>query len=215
MSQTGREKLEKNIARNIALLRKHTGMTQAGLAEKIGYSDKSVSKWERGEGIPDVICLWQMAELFGVTVDTLLADEPVLPGEVPETIVQTEAKPAYGVNRWAIVLLSMAGVWLLAALAFIIVKLAVGDSALPFVIALPVTMLLAVIFNSIWGTRKWAFPVITVFVWCILFLICWICRRYNIWLLMTLGIPAAVIVWLSCRVRRVVAPADDGTGGAE
>jgi len=215
VSQTGRERLEKNIAKNIALLRKHTGMTQAGLAEKIGYSDKSVSKWERGEGIPDVICLWQMAELFGVTVDTLLADEPVLPGEVPETIVQTEAKPAYGVNRWAIVLLSMAGVWLLAALAFIIVKLAVGDSALPFVIALPVTMLLAVIFNSIWGTGKWAFPVITVFVWCILFLICWICRRYNIWLLMTLGIPAAVIVWLSCRVRRVVAPADDGTGDAE
>lgn len=215
MSQTGREKLEKNISKNIALLRKHTGMTQAGLAEKIGYSDKSVSKWERGEGIPDVICLWQMAQLFGVTVDTLLADEPVLPGETPAAVVQPEVKTSYGVNRWAIVMLSMAGVWLLAALAFIIVKLAGGDSVLPFVIALPVTMLLAVIFNSIWGIRKWAFPVITVFVWCILFLICWICRGYNIWLLMTLGIPAAVIVWLSCRVRRVVAPVDNGTDGAE
>ena len=50
MSQTGREKLEKNIARNIALLRKHTGMTQAGLAEKIGYSDKSVSNGSGAKG---------------------------------------------------------------------------------------------------------------------------------------------------------------------
>ena len=198
-----REKLERNIAKNIALLRKHTGMTQAGLAENIGYSDKSVSKWERGEGIPDVICLSQMAELFGVTVDTLLSDDPVLPGKIPEEEAPADAKPSYGVNHWAIVLLSMAGVWLLAALAYIIVRLAGGESLLPIVIAVPVTMLLAVIFNSIWGSRKWAFPVITVFVWSILFLICWVCRAYNIWLLMTLGIPASVIVWLACRVRKV------------
>lgn len=210
-----REKLEKNIAANIALLRKHTGMTQAGLAEKIGYSDKSVSKWERGEGIPDVICLSQMAELFGVTVDTLLSDDPVLPGEVPETAVQPEQKTSYGVNRWAIVLLSMAGVWLLAALAYIIVRLAGGESLLPIVIALPITMLLAVIFNGIWGARKWAFPVITVFVWSVLFFVCWICRRYNIWLLMTLGIPAAVIVWLSCRVRKVGKPEQESAESGE
>ena len=209
-----REKLERNIAKNIALLRKHTGMTQAGLAEKIGYSDKSVSKWERGEGIPDVICLSQMAELFGVTVDTLLADDPVLPGEVSETAVQPEEKTAYGVNRWAIVLLSLAGVWLLAALAYIIVRLAGGESLLPIVIALPVSLLIAVIFNGIWGSRRWAFPVIAVFVWSILFLICWVCRAYNIWLLMTLGIPASVIVWLACRVRKVekIKP-DDGESG--
>lgn len=196
-----REKLERNIAANIAALRKASGMTQAGLAERIGYSDKSVSKWERGEGIPDVICLSQMAELFGVTVDALLADEPVLPGEPAAPV--TQAKPSYVVNRWAIVLVSMAGVWLLAVLAFIIVKLAGGGSLLPFAIALPVTMLLAVIFNGIWGTRKWAFFVISALVWSILFLICWLCRGYNIWLLMTLGVPATVTVWLACRVRRV------------
>lgn len=211
-----REKLEKNIAANIALLRKRAGMTQAGLAEKIGYSDKSVSKWERGEGIPDVICLSQMADLFGVTVDTLLADEPAL-HDADEKPAEEKAAPdrtVYGVNRWAIVLLAMAGVWLLAALAYIIVRLTGGESWLPIVIALPVTMLLAVIFNSIWGNRKIAFPVITVFVWSILFLICWICRAYNIWLLMTLGIPAAVIVWLACRVRTVKTPVPDG-GEAE
>ena len=103
----------------------------------------------------------------------------------------------------------MAGVWLLAALAFIIVKLAGGESVLPFVIALPVTMLLAVIFNAVWGNRTGAFVTISALIWSILFLICWICRAYNLWLLMALGVPATVIVWLSCRVRRAVNPEPD------
>jgi len=197
-----RERLEKNIAKNIALLRKQTGMTQAGLAEKIGYSDKSVSKWERGEGIPDVICLSRMAELFGVTVDALLSDDASVPSAIPAAESEPESRMSYGVNHWAIVLLSMAGVWLLAVLACIIISLSGGESLLPVVIAVPVTLLLAVIFNAIWGERKWAFPVITLFVWSILFLVCWICRRYGIWILMALGIPAAVIVWLSCRVKK-------------
>lgn len=204
-----REVLEKNIAKNIALLRKNAGMTQAGLAEKIGYSDKSVSKWERGEGIPDVICLKQMADLFGVTVDAFLSDEAPAVQEVSAETELPAVKPAYQINRWAIVLLSMAGVWLLAALAFVIICLAGGYSLLPVVIALPVTMLLAVIFNSIWGSRKWAFPVISALVWSILFLICWICRAYQIWLLMVLGVPATVIVWLACRVKKTAKPVND------
>ena len=131
MGNVNREKLEQNIAANIAALRKACGMTQAGLAEKIGYSDKSVSKWERGEGIPDVICLSQMAELFGVTVDTLLADDPAIPGTSPAEVKTETASPVYAVNHWAIALVSMAGVWLLAVLAFIIVKLVGGESMLP------------------------------------------------------------------------------------
>ncbi|MBQ8186318.1 MAG: helix-turn-helix transcriptional regulator, partial [Clostridia bacterium] len=67
------------IARNITTLRKNAGMTQAGLAEKIGYSDKSISKWERAEGIPDVICLKAIADLFGVSVDYMLTEEHNVP----------------------------------------------------------------------------------------------------------------------------------------
>ncbi|MBQ8371183.1 MAG: helix-turn-helix domain-containing protein [Clostridia bacterium] len=209
MGNVSREKLERNIAANIAVLRKASGMTQAGLAEKIGYSDKSISKWERGEGIPDVICLKQMADLLGVTVDALLSDEAAVPGSEPVQAESGAASPVYAVNHWAIALVSMAGVWLLAALAFIIVKLAGGESVLPFVIALPVTMLLAVIFNAVWGNRTGAFLTISALIWSILFLICWICRAYNLWLLMALGVPATVIVWLSCRVRRAVNPEPD------
>ena len=74
------EKLKYQIGANIAAYRKRAGMTQAGLAEKLNYSDKAVSKWERGESIPDVLPLMQLASQFGITVNDLLTDPNALPG---------------------------------------------------------------------------------------------------------------------------------------
>ena len=74
------ETLRKIIAKNLSFYRKNAGLTQAELAEKINYSDKSVSKWERGEGLPDVYVLTLIAGLLGVTVNDLISEaEPVSP----------------------------------------------------------------------------------------------------------------------------------------
>ena len=53
------EKIKARIGSNIASFRKAAGLTQAGLAEKLNYSDKAISKWERGESVPDVLTLMQ------------------------------------------------------------------------------------------------------------------------------------------------------------
>ena len=84
------EKVKSQIGANIAACRKRIGLTQAGLAEKLNYSDKAISKWERGESIPDVITLMQLAEQFGVTVEELLADPNALP-EHPGTLERAMA----------------------------------------------------------------------------------------------------------------------------
>ena len=63
--------LKKNVSEKITFYRKAAGLTQLELAEKLNYSDKSVSKWERGDGLPDITVLTNMAELFGVSVDDL------------------------------------------------------------------------------------------------------------------------------------------------
>ena len=63
------------IAKNIQKLRQEKGMTQLELAEKINYSDKSVSKWERGESLPDIVVLKAVADLFEVTLDYLVEEE--------------------------------------------------------------------------------------------------------------------------------------------
>ena len=190
------------IAKNITALRKNAGMTQAGLAEKIGYSDKSISKWERADGIPDVICLKSIADLFGVTVDYMLTEdhtaepESAVPAEEPQTPQKT-----YTTSRIAVTLVSVAGVWLLAFAVFIILKLCNVSFGLSFAVALPVTAILLIIFNALWGNRRLGFWCISLLVWSLLFLICYAARNHDIWLLMCIGFPATVVVWLSCRVR--------------
>ena len=71
------EELKKIIAKNLVTYRKQAHLTQAELAEKVGYSDKNVSKWERAEGVPDVLVLHQLAELYGVTVNDFFVDHTV------------------------------------------------------------------------------------------------------------------------------------------
>ena len=70
------EMLRKNFARNLTHYRKALGLTQIELAERLNYSDKSISKWERGDGLPDLTVTMQIAEIFGLTVNDLLADKP-------------------------------------------------------------------------------------------------------------------------------------------
>lgn len=192
----------KIIAANIAGLRKKSGMTQADLAEHLGYSDKSISKWERGESLPDVLCLRAIAELFGVTTDYMFeetheesAEEP--PAPVPGTEAEKER---YTVNFRSIVSVAVAGVWLAAAAVFAILMLCGIKSAMPFVIALPVSTLLLVIFNSIWGRKKLTFYTVSAFVISVLFLVCWFTRQYSTWYLMLLGIPSCGIVALACNI---------------
>ena len=60
-------------ASNIINLRTAKGLTQAELGEMLSYSDKSVSKWERAEAVPDAYVLKHMSEIFGVSVDYLLS----------------------------------------------------------------------------------------------------------------------------------------------
>ncbi len=65
----------KTMGKFISALRKANGMTQKDLAEKLNVSDKSVSRWERDEGAPDLSLIPVIAEVFGVTCDELLRGE--------------------------------------------------------------------------------------------------------------------------------------------
>ena len=62
------------IAKNISGLRKQKGMTQAELADKLCYSNKSISKWERADSLPDAEMLYKIAIFFGVDVNYLFEE---------------------------------------------------------------------------------------------------------------------------------------------
>lgn len=61
-----------SFGKMIAALRRENGMTQLDLAEKMGVTDKAVSKWERDLSYPDVNSIPKLAEIFGITVDELM-----------------------------------------------------------------------------------------------------------------------------------------------
>ena len=65
--------IKENFSHNLIIYRKAMNLTQAEFAEKINYSDKAVSKWERGESLPDLIVIKQIADLFNITIDELIS----------------------------------------------------------------------------------------------------------------------------------------------
>ena len=109
------EELKLITASNIINLRTRAGMTQAELGYKLNYSDKTISKWERAEAIPDAFVLKQMGEIFGVTVNDLLSSHDEwkpIPTEEPET-----EEVSYSTGR--IIAIAVVGVWTLALTAFV------------------------------------------------------------------------------------------------
>ena len=107
------------IAQNIANLRIGKRMTQLELAETLNYSDKAVSKWERGESLPDIITLKRMADLFGVTVDYIITEHAE--GEKPHV---SKIKRN---NNIAITLIAFFVVWLVGTCIFVFLDLLILD----------------------------------------------------------------------------------------
>ncbi len=141
------EVFKKRIAENLVKYRKAAGLTQLELAERLNYSDKSVSKWERGDAVPDLYVLMQMAELYQVSMDELLSDVPA-------------AKPAIPKKRRRVVstLMSVGVVWLVATVLFFIAQFFdITWAWLAFIYAIPVSAIVLIVFSSLWAGRLEAF----------------------------------------------------------
>ena len=189
------EDLKHIIAHNLSELRRSASMTQIDLAERLHYSDKAVSKWERGESIPDVGVLKEIADLFGVTVDYLLTEEHTAP---------REDVPAGRQHRRAVVtLLSVALVWLIATVVFVILGMVLPGLRgewLAFVYAVPVSAIVLLVFNSLWGRRRRNYGIVSVLVWGLLLSAFLTYPCGMMWMIFLLGIPAQIIIWLWSRL---------------
>ena len=183
------------VAKNIAELRQSNNMTQLELAEKINYSDKAISKWERAESSPDISVLVGIAAVFGVTVDYLVkaehTDAPVIESEAP--------KRQY--NRKPIAYIAESVAWLVAIVAFIITTLIVKGMTfqfLYFVYALPVVLIVKLVFNSIWFNPRNNYYIISLLMWSILAAIHITCLYFglNVALIYLLGIAGEIVIVL-------------------
>lgn len=188
-------------ASNIIKLRTRAGLTQAELGEKLNYSDKTISKWERGEAIPDAYVLTQMAELFGVTVDYLLSSHDAWePPEQQEEEEQRQAERHYSIN--VIIAISVLGVWTMALTIFVMLWLFDIILWQTFVVALPVSILTYMVLICVFRRRKHLQFVIAAFVLSMFILLYFTLPMQKPWQLFLIAVPAEVIVFLSCNIRR-------------
>ena len=199
------DKLKNQIGVNISSYRKQIGWTQAELAEKLNYSDKAVSKWERGESVPDVLILANLAELMGITVNDLLTDPDALPeqtGAVQQAMGRVVEKTLKRKADKNIILgLSSILVWFVALFAYVLLStLEVSKSWLAFFYAVPADAIVMLSLRSAWRDFRWNRILISAIMWgsvLSIYMTVLILCGFNAWRIFLLGIPgqAAILLW--------------------
>ena len=176
------ETLRQSIARNLAFYRKLAGHTQAELAEQLNYSDKSVSKWERGEGVPDIYVLQQIAALYRITVNDLISEE--------------EPRPPVKKPRLLILLLSLGLVWTAATVLFFALMLlcpTLPGKWLCFLYAVPVSGIILTVFTCLWWQLWKRCLAVSVIIW-----------GLAVCIHLTVPLPASFLIYIVAGVVQVV-----------
>ncbi len=189
------EDIKTIVAKNITELRLLNNMTQMELAEKLNYSDKTISKWERAESSPDIAVLVEIANLFGVSLDYLVRTENI------EEAVKENRQKETKYNRRIISYISESVAWLIAIIAFIITSLITNEATfqwLYFVYALPIVLIVKLVFNSIWFNPRHNYLIISALIWSILaaiYITFWY-FNVNVSLIFLLGVAGQIVVIL-------------------
>ena len=183
------ENLNQVIAKNLIKLRKANNLTQFELAQKLNYSDKSISKWENAEAIPSVDVLVQIGALFGVGIEYFVAQDA--PSPQPQTL-----KPKK--NKVIITLLSVLLVWLGAVVLYTAFSvLAKWDLWILFIWAIPASFVVTTIFACLWCKHRWLkYASISCLLWTLLLALYLQFMYINIWLLFIIGAPLQICVVL-------------------
>lgn len=209
------DELKLKIGSNITYYRKALGMTQAELAQKLNYSDKAVSKWERGESIPDVLTLTDIAGQFSITINELVygpqaeKNEPSPVSAAPTTEIPAEPAPPVSKkitdrirhNRKVIQGLVSILVWIVV-LAFYVL---LDSFNLPylwllFLVGIPAHAITLLSLRSAWQMYSWNMILISIIMWgslACLHTVIYLISGINIWRLLLMGVlgQIAIVLW--------------------
>ncbi|MBE5754834.1 MAG: helix-turn-helix transcriptional regulator [Clostridiales bacterium] len=192
-----------NLAENLVKYRKHFNLTQAELAEKLNYSDKAVSKWERGESVPDLNVLKQLADFYNVTIDTLIS-EP--------TKVVTKKDNVRGKIRQIIAICSTMLVWLVAIVAFAFLNIiipGITHTWIAFIYALPITCIVLLVLTSVWKKKITTAIIISCLVWSVILAV-YLSLLFmlpsppeQLWQVFLIGIPLQILTVFWSKYRTI------------
>ncbi len=182
------------VKANLIKFRKQHKLTQIELAKQLDYSDKAVSRWETGETTPDIETLEKLATVYGVQITDFFSEKEV---EKPKESVGLSR-----INKFIITLLSTVAVWFIIIIAYVYLQLIKGDNVWQlFVLGVPCSSVILIVFSSIWGNRLMIGISISFFVWSALAYFYIQSIAYNMWLIFIVGIPIQVAIVLATFIK--------------
>ena len=150
------ENIKQTLAKNLIILRKSVNLTQADLANRLNYSDKAISKWERGESAPDIEILYELSKIYNVKIDDMISGEIALK---PTKNIKT-------IQHNLITIMSILLVWLITTVIYVLfVWKELPKPWLVFIYAIPVSSVVWIVFNSIWGRRFFNCVIVSILLW--------------------------------------------------
>jgi len=191
------ENINEHVSKNITLLRKENKWTQQDLADKLNYSDKTISKWERGESTPDIEMLCKVAEIFNVDLDYLVTEH------TENDIKKHQNDSQIRIRNILILIMMCVAVYLIAAIIFVYATLRDPNNAKRFWVTFLMAVPICALISNLYARRmhKWLMRLISVsiFVWTIIASV--YCGsltlgQNNFWLLFLIGIPIQAAICL-------------------
>lgn len=185
------------IADNLITLRKKNNLTQIDLANKLNYSDNTISRWERGEITPSIETLNLIAGIYGVPLEYLLQEN------VTQAISQEQKSSK--TKKVATILLCLSLVWFVAIIAYFYTSTFFAMNLwIVFIWAVPASCILLLCFSGYIGNRYYVFSVLTIFTWTFILSFYLQFIEYTMSLIFILGVPAqlALCVWTFMRPKR-------------
>lgn len=186
------------IAKNLLSLRKKNGLTQNELAQKLNYSDNTVSRWECAEISPSIETLQKISEVYDIPLTALFEENAT---ELVEKKHKSER-----VHKLTITLLFVSLVWFIATVVFAYGEIIFNKNMWTlFIWAVPASFLIMIPFNEVWGTTLYKCLLTSAFLWTTLVSIYLQFLKYNLWLIFIVGIPAqlGIIVWIFMKRNKI------------
>lgn len=195
------DELKLVVASNLIFLRQKAGLTQAELGEKLNYSDKTVSKWERAESIPDAYVLTCIAKIYDVTVDDILRPADTWEQqEKKKKEAEIASRPKFSTT--AVTLVAVAGIWTMAVMMFVIFWLVLDSIQwIIFPGAVLASAIAMLVFNSVWNMGRGNMWIVMFLVAMTVAMIYLSLLPFNPWQLFLVLLPAELLVFLCFRIR--------------
>jgi len=187
------------ISENIIALRKKAGLTQVELAKKLNFSDKAVSRWEKGEVVPEVETIESIANVFNVPITYMFREH-----------FDYNAKRPIKSSEIVLTLLSVCVIWCVATIIFVYLNLIKSISYWQiFVWSVPASAFTILYHNKKWNRLTLRLIIRTVLCWSLITSIYLQYLSLNLWLIYLIGIPVQIIIIVSFVAKKLPAIQDN------